>query len=261
MILEAMGKDEDFDWVADRPATTAATPSTPSSSSASSAGGRPAPTSPRGSRPPSTGTSPKVPGGARQGATEPATARRASKEGRRHADIAFREGPLRRRDRHQGASRSSTSPSTATRGWFKENWQRAKMTALGIPDPRRPEQRLLQRQPRRHPRHPPEPWDKFISVARSSSSAPGRPARQRDLRQGLPRTLDPSKAIYVPRGVGNSFQALEDGTAYTHLVDAHWSLELRGPTFVNLADPELAISGRSRSTRPPSPRRTKITRC
>ncbi|WP_233504581.1 dTDP-4-dehydrorhamnose 3,5-epimerase family protein, partial [Collinsella sp. AF25-2LB] len=55
-------------------------------------------------------------------------------------------------------------------------------------------------------------------------------------------TLDPSRAIYVPRGVGNSFQALEDGTAYTYLVDAHWSLELkRTYTFVNLADPGLAI--------------------
>ena len=37
--------------------------------------------------------------------------------------------------------------------------------------------------------------------------------------------LDPSKAIYVPRGVGNSFQALQDGTVYTYLVNAHWSLE------------------------------------
>ena len=55
-------------------------------------------------------------------------------------------------------------------------------------------------------------------------------------------TLDPSRAIYVPRGVGNSFQALEDGTAYTYLVDAHWSAELKKTyTFVNLADPELGI--------------------
>ena len=55
-------------------------------------------------------------------------------------------------------------------------------------------------------------------------------------------TLDPSRAIFVPRGVGNSFQALEDGTAYTYLVDKHWSAELRSTyTFVNLADPELAI--------------------
>ena len=54
--------------------------------------------------------------------------------------------------------------------------------------------------------------------------------------------IDPSKAIYVPRGVGNSFQALEDGTAYTYLVNAHWSAELKETyTFVNLADPALGI--------------------
>ncbi len=68
--------------------------------------------------------------------------------------------------------------------------------------------------------------------------------------------LDPSKAIYVPRGVGNSFQALEDGTAYTYLVDAHWSAELKKTyTFVNLADPELAIEWPiPLDPRPPSPR-------
>ena len=54
--------------------------------------------------------------------------------------------------------------------------------------------------------------------------------------------IDPSKAIYVPRGVGNSFQALEDGTAYTYLVNAHWSADLKKTyTFVNLADPDLNI--------------------
>ena len=42
--------------------------------------------------------------------------------------------------------------------------------------------------------------------------------------------------------MGNSFQALEDGTAYTYLVNAHWSAELKKTyTFVNLADPELGI--------------------
>ena len=54
--------------------------------------------------------------------------------------------------------------------------------------------------------------------------------------------LDPSRAIFVPRGVGNSFQALEDGTDYTYLVDAHWFAELKATyTFVNLADPALGI--------------------
>lgn len=46
----------------------------------------------------------------------------------------------------------------------------------------------------------------------------------------------------MPRGVGNSYQALEDGTAYTYLVNSHWSAELKKTyTFVNLADPELNI--------------------
>ncbi|MEE0446121.1 MAG: sugar nucleotide-binding protein [Collinsella sp.] len=89
-----------------------------------------------------------------------------------------------------------------------------------------------------------EPWDKFISVARGSVFGAWVDLREGSATYGkvFTCTLDPSKAIYVPRGVGNSFQALEDGTAYTYLVDAHWSLELkRTYTFVNLADPELAI--------------------
>ena len=91
--------------------------------------------------------------------------------------------------------------------------------------------------------------------------------------------LDPSKAIYVPRGVGNSFQALQDGTVYTYLVNAHWSLEQKKTyTFVNLADPELGIewpipleeSERSeadlhhpmlRDAKPMEPKRTLVTGC
>ena len=132
-----------------------------------------------------------------------------------------------------------------SRGWFKENWQRAKMTALGIPDLRVVQNNVSYNEKRGVTRgiHA-EPWDKFISVARGSVFG-----AWVDLREGSETfgkvftcTLDPSRAIYVPRGVGNSFQALEDGTAYTYLVDAHWSLELkRTYTFVNLADPELAI--------------------
>ena len=132
-----------------------------------------------------------------------------------------------------------------SRGWFKENWQRAKMVALGIPDLHVVQNNISFNAERGVTRgiHA-EPWDKFISVATGSVFG-----AWVDLRQGSPTygkayttTLDPSRAIYVPRGVGNSFQALEDGTAYTYLVDAHWSAELkRTYTFVNLADPELGI--------------------
>ena len=131
------------------------------------------------------------------------------------------------------------------RGWFKENWQREKMSALGVPASFRPVQNNVSFNAERgvtrgiHA----EPWDKFISVATGSVFG-----AWVDLRPGetfgkvFTCTLDPSWAIYVPRGVGNSFQALEDGTAYTYLVDAHWSAELKKTyTFVNLADPELGI--------------------
>ena len=132
-----------------------------------------------------------------------------------------------------------------SRGWFKENWQRAKMTELGIPDFRIVQNNISYNEKKGVTRgiHA-EPWDKLISVARGSVFG-----AWVDLREGSETfgkvftcTLDPSKAIYVPRGVGNSFQALEDGTVYTYLVDAHWSLELKKTyTFVNLADPELGI--------------------
>ncbi len=132
-----------------------------------------------------------------------------------------------------------------SRGWFKENWQRAKMTELGIPDLRIVQNNISYNDERGVTRgiHA-EPWDKFISIARGSVFG-----AWVDLRAGSPTygnvytcTLDPSKAIYVPRGVGNSFQALEDGTAYTYLVNAHWSAELKKTyTFVNLADSELGI--------------------
>ena len=132
-----------------------------------------------------------------------------------------------------------------SRGWFKENWQRAKMVALGVPDLRVVQNNVSYNAARGVTRgiHA-EPWDKWVSVATGSVFG-----AWVDLRAGSPTfgdvftaTLDPSRAIFVPRGVGNSFQALEDGTAYTYLVDRHWSAELRPSyTFVNLADPELSI--------------------
>ena len=131
-----------------------------------------------------------------------------------------------------------------SRGWFKENWQRAKQTGLGLPDLGPVQNNISFNAERGVTRgiHA-EPWDKYISVATGSVFG-----AWVDLRPGksfgevYTCVIDPSKAIYVPRGVGNSFQALEDGTAYTYLVNAHWSAELKKTyTFVNLADPQLGI--------------------
>lgn len=161
------------------------------------------------------------------------------------ADIAFEKDLTVAETGIEGLKVLDLAVHGDSRGWFKENWQRAKMTALGIPDLNIVQNNISYNENRGVTRgiHA-EPWDKFISIARGSVFG-----AWVDLREGSQTfgkvftcTLDPSKAIYVPRGVGNSFQALEDGTAYTYLVNAHWSLELKKTyTFVNLADPELNI--------------------
>ena len=167
------------------------------------------------------------------------------------------------------------------RGWFKENWQRAKMTGLGLPDFGPVQNNISYNATRGVTRgiHA-EPWDKYISIAAGAVFG-----AWVDLRPGesfgrvYTTRLDPSRAIYVPRGVGNSFQALEDGTVYTYLVNAHWSLEQKKTyTFVNLADPELAIEWpiplaecelsdadkahpMLKDAKPMAPRRTMVTGC
>lgn len=130
------------------------------------------------------------------------------------------------------------------RGWFKENWQREKMMALGLPDfaPVQNNMSFNELAGTTRGIHA-EPWDKYISVAVGKVFG-----AWVDLREGpsfgsvFTTVLDPATAIYVPAGVGNAFQTLCDGTLYSYLVNRHWSAdEQRNYTFVNLADPALAI--------------------
>jgi dTDP-4-dehydrorhamnose 3,5-epimerase len=130
------------------------------------------------------------------------------------------------------------------RGWFKENWQREKMTALGLPDFRPVQNNISFNEKAGTTRgiHA-EPWDKFISVAAGRIFG-----AWVDLREGpsfgavFTAELDASQAIFIPRGVGNAFQTLEDNTAYTYLVNDHWSADAQGQyTFLNLADESAAI--------------------
>ncbi|NWL35205.1 sugar nucleotide-binding protein [Paenarthrobacter nitroguajacolicus] len=130
------------------------------------------------------------------------------------------------------------------RGWFKENWQREKMLALGLPDFKPVQNNVSFNEKAGTTRgiHA-EPWDKFISVASGKIFG-----AWVDLRQGptfgniFTATLDASQAIFIPRGVGNAFQTLEDNTAYTYLVNDHWSADAQGQyTFLNLDDDTVAI--------------------
>ncbi len=128
------------------------------------------------------------------------------------------------------------------RGWFKENYQKEKMEALGLPtfevvqnnfsfNDRRGVTRGLHA----------EPWEKFISVANGSVFG-----AWVDLRKGpsfgttFSIEINPGVAVFVPRGVANGYQTLEDNVTYTYLVNAHWSPDAKY-TFVNLFDPEVNI--------------------
>ena len=128
------------------------------------------------------------------------------------------------------------------RGWFKENWQVEKLTALGVPDIGPVQNNISFNDEVGTTRgiHA-EPWDKYVSVATGRIFG-----AWVDLREGdsfgtvFTAELDPSRAILVPRGVGNSYQTLRPDTAYTYLVNDHWSSEATY-TFLNLADETAAI--------------------
>jgi dTDP-4-dehydrorhamnose 3,5-epimerase len=110
------------------------------------------------------------------------------------------------------------------RGWFKENYQKAKMEALGLPVFEIVQNNFSFNEEVGVTRgiHA-EPWDKYISIATGKAYA-----AIVDLRKGATFgrietfELTPGNAIFVPRGCGNSYQTLTTNVAYTYLVNAHW---------------------------------------
>ncbi|WP_109209919.1 MULTISPECIES: bifunctional dTDP-4-dehydrorhamnose 3,5-epimerase family protein/NAD(P)-dependent oxidoreductase [Microbacterium] len=130
-----------------------------------------------------------------------------------------------------------------SRGWFKENWQREKMTAAGLPDFGPVQNNISFNDAVGTTRgiHA-EPWDKWVSVATGRIFG-----AWVDLREGptfgavFTAEIDPSRAVFVPRGVGNSYQTLEPDTAYSYLVNDHWSPNA-AYSSLNLADETAAIA-------------------
>lgn len=139
------------------------------------------------------------------------------------------------------------------RGWFKENFQREKI-ASALKDINAEHTELIDKfvivqnnvsynkeQGVTRGIHA-EPWDKYISVVNGEAFAAIVDLRKGDTFGNVETfTLTPNTAIFVPRGCGNSFQALTDNLVYTYLVNAHWSPEAQY-TFVSLRDPALAIA-------------------
>lgn len=130
------------------------------------------------------------------------------------------------------------------RGWFKENWQREKMLAAGLPDFGPVQNNFSFNSKRGTMRgiHA-EPWDKFISVGTGSFFGAWVDIRENSPTYGtiFTATIDPTKAIFVPAGVANSYLTLEDNVLYSYLVNDHWHADA-SYSFLNAADPALGIT-------------------
>jgi dTDP-4-dehydrorhamnose 3,5-epimerase len=152
------------------------------------------------------------------------------------ADLAVRETSI------PGLYEIDLAVHGDNRGWFKENYQKAKMEALGLPAFEIVQNNISFNQEVGVTRglHA-EPWEKFISVATGRVFG-----AWVDLRPGATfgnmETIEitPDKAVFVSRGIANGYQTLEPNVAYTYLVNDHWSPEAKY-TFVNLFDPEVNV--------------------
>ncbi len=128
------------------------------------------------------------------------------------------------------------------RGWFKENYQKQKMESLGLPPFEVVQNNFSFNTHKGIARglHA-EPWEKYISISNGSIFGVWV-----DLRKGqnfgkvMTLEITPNIAVFVPKGVANGYQTLEENITYTYLVNEHWSPQAKY-TLVNMQDPSLNI--------------------
>ena len=104
------------------------------------------------------------------------------------------------------------------RGWFKENWAGQALV------PRQQNVSFNARRGATRGMHA-EPWDKWVSVASGRVFGAWVDMRAGSATFGETFTCEigPDTAVFVPRGVANGFQALEDDTTYIYLVNQRYS--------------------------------------
>lgn len=131
------------------------------------------------------------------------------------------------------------------RGYFQEKYQKAKLVAAGLPEEFNVVQNSLSYNKEKgvirgfHA----EPWDKYITIVTGKVFC-----AYLDLRKGdsfgkvVTVEIDSNKAVFLPKGVANSFQTLEPDTYYLYSVNKHWSADDYDKyCFANLADPSIGI--------------------
>ena len=128
------------------------------------------------------------------------------------------------------------------RGYFKENYQQEKLEALGLPHFEIKQNNISFNKDKGVTRglHA-EPWEKYVSVAIGQIFGAWVHLRKGPtFGQILIVTITPEKAVFIPRGVANGYQTLEEDTVYTYLVNDFWSANKKYQS-VNAFDPALGI--------------------
>ncbi|MGO1480603.1 MAG: sugar nucleotide-binding protein [Brachybacterium sp.] len=130
------------------------------------------------------------------------------------------------------------------RGWLKENWQRQKMVARGLPDFHPVQNTICHNDVVGAMRgfHA-EPWDKYVSVGSGRMFG-----AWIDLRDGPTfgttywHEISPEVAVFVPRGVANAVQTVVAPATYTYLTTGHWCEDATaGYSYVSPCDESLQI--------------------
>lgn len=128
------------------------------------------------------------------------------------------------------------------RGSFREAYQAAKMEELGLPKLNVVQQNISFNKEVGVTRgiHA-EPWDKYVTVAYGESFGAWIDLRAGDNFGAVhTATISTSKAFFIPKGTGNSYQTTQPNTTYSYLVTDHWSPDGQY-VAVNLKDPKLNI--------------------
>lgn len=129
-----------------------------------------------------------------------------------------------------------------TRGTFREVWQAAKMTSLGLPEFKPVQFNVAESGHGVIRGIHAEPWEKYIYVSQGTifgawvDMRPESPS----FRQTLSFELDNTQAVYVPRGVGNSYGVTSERVVYNYLTTEHWQPDVpyQGVAY---DDPALGI--------------------
>lgn len=134
------------------------------------------------------------------------------------------------------------------RGVFWESFQKPKLTEQGLPEDFNPKQINFVSNTKAgvirgiHA----EPWRKYVSVIKGKAQGV-----YVDLRKGegfgkvVYIDLVPGVSVFLPVGIGNSYETLEDDTYYVYAVDGHWRAGERY-VGINMFDEKLNIQWKTK---------------